>query len=120
MGTLITNGARGICVIESSLPLQTQHSRRRRRRPLHQQVGLKCKEGTGKNAIFSITFYGAETLYTSESRSETRGKSLNVVQEKDGQDQFGLIGLEMKKYYVRSRRRECAMYNKLCTICYVQ
>ena len=35
--------------------------------------------------IFSITLYGAETLDT----SETPGKSLNVVQEKDEQDQKG-------------------------------
>ena len=42
-----------------------------------------------KSYIWTTDLYGAENVYTSESRSEIPGTILNVVLEKDGEDQSG-------------------------------
>ena len=44
-----------------------------------------------KSYIWTIALYGAENVYTSESRSEIPGTILNVVPEKDGEDQSGRL-----------------------------
>ena len=53
----------------------------------YQEIGLKFKEATNKCLIWNKILYGAWT-WTPESRSEIPGKFLNVVREKNGEDQL--------------------------------
>ena len=54
----------------------------------HQQIGLKLKEETCEVLHLEHGTLWRCNLDTSESRSETPGKFLNVVLEKDGEDRL--------------------------------
>ena len=56
-----------------------------------QQAGLRSKEKTNKMLYLEHSFIWSWQLDTSESRSETPAKFLNVVLVNDGEDQLNLF-----------------------------
>lgn len=63
-----------------------------------------------KSYIWSIVLYGAENVYTLESRPEILWNDLNVAPKKDGEDQRGR-SCEKLRNIKKGQRNELPTYN---------